>query len=281
MSTGKSTWKPECAARMGCCHGRIPWLHHFSDVVRTSRIQAGLFLHNCSSVVRTTPFPASDLRQMWCNHGIPPWPTPIAEKAPSCTLWFSCTLGTGMLYPGRWILFKSHWFTRQILFKSHWFTSQISIQITLVYTPNFYSKHTGFQARYYCMPLLVLHPVLLQQQCHVFASHFVLCVLSTQNNRLMCQWSILSLSCVLCCVVLFVCVCMQYDEYKNPMDNIGMQDSLISRFDLLFVVLDEVMILSLSHSLSLSLSHSLSLSLSPSLSPLWVRVQDSEEFWCF
>ncbi|XP_063688076.1 zygotic DNA replication licensing factor mcm3-like [Bolinopsis microptera] len=30
----------------------------------------------------------------------------------------------------------------------------------------------------------------------------------------------------------------RYDEYKNPMDNIGMQDSLLSRFDLLFVVLD-------------------------------------------
>ena len=32
----------------------------------------------------------------------------------------------------------------------------------------------------------------------------------------------------------------RYDEYKNPMDNIGMQDSLISRFDLLFIVLDEM-----------------------------------------
>lgn len=30
----------------------------------------------------------------------------------------------------------------------------------------------------------------------------------------------------------------RYDEYKNPMDNIGMQDSLLSRFDLLFIVLD-------------------------------------------
>lgn len=33
---------------------------------------------------------------------------------------------------------------------------------------------------------------------------------------------------------------LQYDEYKNPMDNIGMQDSLLSRFDLLFIVLDQV-----------------------------------------
>ena len=33
---------------------------------------------------------------------------------------------------------------------------------------------------------------------------------------------------------------VQYDEYKNPMDNIGMQDSLLSRFDLLFIVLDQV-----------------------------------------
>ena len=32
----------------------------------------------------------------------------------------------------------------------------------------------------------------------------------------------------------------QYDEYKPPMDNIGMQDSLLSRFDLIFVVLDEM-----------------------------------------
>ena len=33
---------------------------------------------------------------------------------------------------------------------------------------------------------------------------------------------------------------MQYDEYKAPMDNIGMQDSLLSRFDLIFVVLDDM-----------------------------------------
>ena len=32
----------------------------------------------------------------------------------------------------------------------------------------------------------------------------------------------------------------QYDEYKSPMDNIGMQDSLLSRFDIIFVVLDEM-----------------------------------------
>lgn len=32
----------------------------------------------------------------------------------------------------------------------------------------------------------------------------------------------------------------RYDEYKNPMDNIGMQDSLLSRFDLLFIVLDQM-----------------------------------------
>lgn len=30
-----------------------------------------------------------------------------------------------------------------------------------------------------------------------------------------------------------------YDPYKKPMDNIGMQDSLLSRFDLLFIMLDE------------------------------------------
>ena len=31
----------------------------------------------------------------------------------------------------------------------------------------------------------------------------------------------------------------RYDEYKMPMDNIGMQDSLLSRFDCIFIVLDE------------------------------------------
>ncbi|XP_015784296.1 DNA replication licensing factor MCM3 [Tetranychus urticae] len=31
----------------------------------------------------------------------------------------------------------------------------------------------------------------------------------------------------------------RYDEYKNPMDNIGLQDSLLSRFDLLFILLDK------------------------------------------
>ena len=32
----------------------------------------------------------------------------------------------------------------------------------------------------------------------------------------------------------------RYDDYKTPMDNIGMQDSLLSRFDLIFIVLDEM-----------------------------------------
>lgn len=34
----------------------------------------------------------------------------------------------------------------------------------------------------------------------------------------------------------------RYDPFKSPMDNIGMQDSLLSRFDLLFIVLDKVSI---------------------------------------
>jgi len=32
----------------------------------------------------------------------------------------------------------------------------------------------------------------------------------------------------------------RYNLYKTPMENIGMQDSLLSRFDLIFVLMDEV-----------------------------------------
>lgn len=37
-----------------------------------------------------------------------------------------------------------------------------------------------------------------------------------------------------------LCSIFQYDQYKTPMENIGLQDSLLSRFDLLFIVLDQV-----------------------------------------
>ena len=36
-----------------------------------------------------------------------------------------------------------------------------------------------------------------------------------------------------------VCSDGQYDQYKTPMENIGLQDSLLSRFDLLFIMLDK------------------------------------------
>lgn len=42
------------------------------------------------------------------------------------------------------------------------------------------------------------------------------------------------------CMYSAIIVTTQYDEYKSPMDNIGMQDSLLSRFDIIFVVLDEM-----------------------------------------
>ncbi|PIK38499.1 putative zygotic DNA replication licensing factor mcm3 [Apostichopus japonicus] len=32
----------------------------------------------------------------------------------------------------------------------------------------------------------------------------------------------------------------RYDQYKTPMENIGLQDSLLSRFDLIFIVLDQM-----------------------------------------
>lgn len=32
---------------------------------------------------------------------------------------------------------------------------------------------------------------------------------------------------------------LQYDQYKTPMENIGLQDSLLSRFDCIFIMLDK------------------------------------------
>lgn len=39
---------------------------------------------------------------------------------------------------------------------------------------------------------------------------------------------------------LYAALFPQYDQYKTPMENIGLQDSLLSRFDLLFIVLDQM-----------------------------------------
>lgn len=41
----------------------------------------------------------------------------------------------------------------------------------------------------------------------------------------------------------FIFLYFQYDQFKTPMENIGLQDSLLSRFDLLFIVLDKVVLL--------------------------------------
>ena len=41
-------------------------------------------------------------------------------------------------------------------------------------------------------------------------------------------------------LLLFSGVPLQYDQYKTPMENIGLQDSLLSRFDLLFIMLDQM-----------------------------------------
>lgn len=42
------------------------------------------------------------------------------------------------------------------------------------------------------------------------------------------------------CLHPFMLPLSQYDQYKTPMENIGLQDSLLSRFDLLFIVLDQM-----------------------------------------
>ncbi|NWR21884.1 MCM3 factor, partial [Emberiza fucata] len=46
--------------------------------------------------------------------------------------------------------------------------------------------------------------------------------------------------CITCSPVTPHAVLPQYDQYKTPMENIGLQDSLLSRFDLLFIVLDQM-----------------------------------------
>ena len=41
-------------------------------------------------------------------------------------------------------------------------------------------------------------------------------------------------------VIASIKVYRRYDSFKTPMENIAMQDSLISRFDLIFVILDTI-----------------------------------------
>ena len=41
-------------------------------------------------------------------------------------------------------------------------------------------------------------------------------------------------------MISIIVIVFQYDEYKSPMENIGLQDSLLSRFDVIFIVLDTV-----------------------------------------
>ena len=67
------------------------------------------------------------------------------------------------------------------------------------------------------------------------------CYSSEEHNHCSPCITLKLVACLLFHLILQFSLCFnQYDQYKNPMDNIGMQDSLLSRFDMLFIVLDQV-----------------------------------------
>lgn len=67
------------------------------------------------------------------------------------------------------------------------------------------------------------------------------CYSSEEHNHCSPCTTLKYVACLLFYLILQFSLCFnQYDQYKNPMDNIGMQDSLLSRFDMLFIVLDQV-----------------------------------------
>ena len=76
------------------CQGEIPGSHHFSYAARTSRTQAGRFLHSCSSAARTTPLPEADLIRHGAVRGFLPGKQPCRIVS-RCTHWAPCSVKSG------------------------------------------------------------------------------------------------------------------------------------------------------------------------------------------